>query len=205
MGVIDKLTNQITYKINELVTDPKAEEIAKQQEREKAIAQKQDDDKKQKDEITNKKIIDEKKVKETDWDIIKSTMINTLVIGLGIFMLLLFGSIVCNLAIHRHIAVRLLYFIYGIGIGGIIIFISLINPFFILLGIIINAILYKTNKLPHWYAFIPLTTSPATSAFGKILKAPFYWDPESSLHKSSYLDALNTYKTFLKDQLIGGK
>jgi hypothetical protein len=202
MGVIDKLTNQISYKINELVTDPKAEEIAKQKERQKAIAQKQVDDKNQQDELAKKKLIEEEKAKETDWDIIKRTMLNTFIIGFGIFMLLLFGSIVCNLAIHRHIAVRILYFVYGIGMGSIIIFMSLANPLFILLGIIINIILYKMNKLPHWYAFIPLTTSPATSAFGKILKAPFYWDPESPLHKSSYLTALDTYKTFLKEQLI---
>jgi hypothetical protein len=202
MGVIDKLTNQISYKINELVTDPKAEEIAKKQEREKAIIEKQQNDKKQEDEISKKKAIEEAKAKETDWDIIKRTMINTFVIGFGIFMLLLFGSIVCNLAIHRHIAVRILYFIYGIGMGGIIIFISLMNPLFILLGIIINIILYKTNHLPHWYAFIPLTTTPASSSFGKILKGPFYWDPESPLHKSSYLEAINKYKTFLQDQLI---
>ncbi len=202
MDIAKKITNKINYKINELVTDPKAEAIAAEEERKKAIETKQIEESKKKETALKEEKAKEAERSRTDWDIIKEIAIKTIVTIVGIFIILLFGSLISNIAIHRHIAIRLLYFIYG-AIGGVaLIFMSLINPFLLLIGLALNFILYKTNNLPHWYAFIPLTTSPSSSFLGRVLKTPFYWNPESPEHKSAYLESMNKYKTFLESQLM---
>jgi hypothetical protein len=202
MDIAKKITNKINYKINELVTDPKAEAIAAEEERKKAIETKQIEESKKKETALKEEKAKEAERARTDWDIIKEIATKTIVTIVGIFIIFLFGSLISNIAIHRHIAIRLLYFIYG-AIGGVaLIFMSLINPFILLIGLALNFILYKTNHLPHWYAFIPLTTSPSSSFLGRVLKTPFYWNPESPEHKSAYLESMNKYKTFLESQLM---
>jgi hypothetical protein len=203
MDIVNKLTNKINLKINELVTDPKAEAIAAEEERKKAIETKQIEEKEKKEAAIKEEKAKEAEEARSEWDIIKSIAIKTIVSIVGIFIILLFGSLISNIAIHRHIAIRLLYFIYG-AIGGVaLIFASLTFPPLIILGLIINFILYKTDKLPHWYAFMPLTTAPPSDSFlSRLFKAPFYWNPESPEHKSAYLESMNKYKKFLESQLM---
>lgn len=203
METLTKLGNKISLSIDKFVTDPEAEAIAAEKERKEVIEQKKVEDAKQKEEQKKQEAIKEAEVKRTDFDVIKEIAIKTIVSIIGVFIILFFGSIVSNAAIHRHIAVRLLYFIYGAIGGSILIFVSIIFPPLILLGILINVILYKVGYIPHLYAFMPLTTTPPSDNFiSRIFKAPFYWDPESSEHKQPYLDALSKYKQFLESQLM---
>jgi hypothetical protein len=203
MDALNKLSNKINHSIDKLVTDPEAEAIAAENERKEAIEKKKIEETKKENEKKSKEIAKEAEEKKSDWDVIKEIAMKTIVSIVGIFIILLFGSIISNMAIHRHIAIRLLYFIYG-AIGGVsLILISLLFPPLIILGLIINYILYKTDKLPHWYAFMPLTTiPPSNSVIDRFLKAPFYWNPESSEHKESYINAISKYKQFLESQLM---
>lgn len=206
METLSKLSNKINYKINELVTDPQAEAVAAEQERKKAIEEKKVEEVKQKEVAKKAEAAKEAEEARSDWDVIKEIALKTIISIVGVFIILLFGSIISNIAIHRHIAIRLLYFIYG-SIGGVaLILASLVFPPLIILGGIINFILYKTGNLPHWYAFMPLTTTPPSDSFlARLFKAPFYWNPESPEHKQPYLNAISKYKQFLESQLISSE
>jgi hypothetical protein len=206
MDALNKLGNKISLSIDKLVTDPEAEAIAAEHERKKAIEEKKVEETKQKEEKKVEEAVKEAEANRSDWDVIKQTAITTLVSIVGVFIILLFGSIISNMSIHRHIAIRILYFIYG-AIGGVgLILLSLLFPPLIILGLIINAILYKTGYLPHWYAFMPLTTTPPSdSFFARLFKAPFYWNPESPEHKQPYIDAMSKYKQFLESQLMSSE
>lgn len=203
MDAFKKLVNKLSYKINELVTDPDAEAVAAEEERNKAIEEKQVEEKKEEEVQAKETAAKEAEANKTDWDIIKEIGTKTIVSIIGVFIILIFGSLISNIAIHRHLAIRLLYFLYGAIGGSILIFISLSFPPLLLIGIIINAYLYMTDKLPHWYAFIPLTTTPPSDNFiSRLFKAPFYWNPESPEHMQSYTEAIYKYKQFLESQLM---
>jgi hypothetical protein len=203
MEALSKLGNKISLSIDKLVTDPEAEAIAAEKERNKAIEEKQVEEKEEKEVKAKEDEAKNAEENKSDWDIIKEIAIKTIVSIIGIFIILIFGSLISNISIHRHVAIRLLYFIYGAIGGSLLIFISLAFPPLLLLGLIVNAYLYMSDKLPHWYAFIPLTTTPPSdSFFARLFKAPFYWNPESPDHKEPYLNAVSKYKQFLESQLM---
>ena len=202
MGVFDKLTNKISHKINELVTDPKAEQIAAEKERAKAIEEKKEEEVKEKEQAAKEEEETAAEESKTDFQHAAAIAIKVFISIFGIFLILIFGSLVSNISIHRHVAIRLLYFIYGAIGGSILIAASIAIPPLMFIGIIIIALLYKFNKFPHRYAFMPLATTSLSDDQIGIIKSIFYWNPESPEHKSAYLEAINTYEKFLGSQLM---
>ena len=128
-----------------------------------------------------------------------STAIKTFVIILGTLGALVLGSMAANAGIHRHIAIRILYFIYGSGIGAIIAFFSVTVPLLLLLFIPIIAFLYLSDNLPHMYAFLPITSMVPESWIGSLVLWPFRW--EAPEHADHYEAKMETYKDLLESGL----
>jgi hypothetical protein len=203
MSLLEKLQNTISYKINNLVSDPAAATYAAEQkqkeEQEKANA---DSVKK----IQDVKVAQAQKAKEAELNkpptITKNTIntaIKTFVIILGTLGALVLGSMAANASVHRHIAIRILYFIYGSGIGTIIAFFSVTIPLLLLLFIPIIGFLYLSDNLPHMYAFIPITSMKPESWIGSLFLWPFRWDAPD--HADHYEAKMETYKDLLASGL----
>jgi hypothetical protein len=85
---------------------------------------------------------------------------------LAISVCILSGSLAANMAIGRHSAYRILYFIYGC--------IPFFAPFIIIYTIYRRI---KEGPLPY-YGILPVSTTAATTRFGKFIWWPFYWIPD---------------------------
>jgi hypothetical protein len=85
---------------------------------------------------------------------------------LTVTICILSGSFAANMAIGRHTGYRVLYFIYGC--------IPFFAPF-VLIYTLYRRI--KEGPLPY-YSILPVSTTAATTRFGKFLWWPFYWIPD---------------------------
>jgi hypothetical protein len=203
MDALKKLANKIRHKINEAVTDPEAEAVAAEKEREQAIEEAKQEEEIKEAEETKEKEAQEAEENKSDSQVVKEIAIKVGVSFIGIATILLFGSLICNVAIYRHTAIRLLYFFYGTlaGVGIIVASMSFPPLILIILAAVITC--YMFEIVPHWYAFAPLTiVPPSDNFFSRLFKAPFYWNPEDPEHKPSYLEAIAKYKGFLESQLM---
>ena len=113
----------------------------------------------------------------------------TISIGVGtfagfiLFVIILFGgSLVANMAICREPAYRIFYFIYGC--------LPWFTPFIYLYA----ALLSIQGKAVRYYGVLPITTEPATTKLGKILKWPFYYETDKyeTDETTKFLQTLDT-------------
>ena len=199
----DKLMNKIGHSVDKLVTDPEAEAIAAEKERADAIEAEKKAEEIKKEEIAKEEAAKEAEANKTTSDLFKEVAIKVGVSFIGIATILLFGSLICNIAIYRHTGIRFLYFLYGSLVGVGIIVASISFPPLILIALAGIITCYMFNLVPHWYAFAPLTiVPPSDNFFSRLFKAPFYWNPEDPEHKAEYLKAIGKYKGFLESQLM---
>jgi hypothetical protein len=127
MSLITKLSNKVTYSLDQAVSDPKADEYAKQQEKQRAQDEKV---KKREEEAKLKKEADDKRraeAKAKQEDIAKRSKFDTgqlisdaayyILVGSIVLIAVLIasygGSIAANAAIGYSIPNRLLAFMYG--------------------------------------------------------------------------------------------
>jgi cation transport ATPase len=162
MGLVDQLTNKVSYALHEATYDPNAEKYAKAQEaaKQKALddAKKSAEAKKAAEEkaaadakAAAEKAEAEKKEKEREnFEIgrMVGRVFGTAGTILGVFLLIVLGvygaSLATNLNIYRNVWYRILYMIYGF-LG-----------FFL---VIPYSLLYRwwwLGKRPRFYALIPL-------------------------------------------------
>ncbi len=191
------------YKVNSLVSDPAADTYAAEQ-KQKAEQEKANADSVKK--VQDAKAVQAQKAKEAELNKAPTlpkqamnTALKTFIIIMGTLGALVLGSMAANAGIHRHIIIRILYFIYGAGIGAIIAFFSVTIPPLLILFIPILIFLYLTDNLPHMYAFLPITSMVPESWIGSLVLWPFRWDaPE---HAEHYENKMNFYKDLLQSGL----
>ena len=208
MSIVNKLVNKIKYRIDQFVTDPDAEAAAARAKRAEHLTQMKETDasapsgSKTVTEISGAKL-DVSGVPQpepTAMEEITRIFVKVFTYTIGIFLAMLFGSMSANVAIHRSPPVRILYFIYGIlaGIAGLI---FIINPFTVIPTVMLLILCKYYDYLPHWYAFLPLTTTPSEGNILRLLKKPFYWDPSNPDDVFFYKEKLEIFKKNLESGL----
>ncbi len=203
MSLLEKLQNTIVYKINNLVSDPAADTYAaeqkqkEEQDKANADAQKRQQqgqaaaaEKKKQEELTKPPSLGKATI---------NSALKTFIIIMGVLGSFVLGSMAANAGIHRHILIRILYFLYGSAIGAIITLFSLNIPPLIVLFACILIFLYLTNNLPHMYAFVPITKMKPESWIGALVLWPFRWDPND--HQDHYIANMEKYKYLLQSGL----
>lgn len=201
MSLLEKLQNTIKYKINNVVSDPAADTYAAEQKQKQEQEQANADASKKIQEVTAKAAEEKKQAAlatpPTDTQTAKNVALKVFIGLVGCVASLALGSMLANASIHRHIALRILNFIYGSVIGAIITMFAIGTSGFILIFFApILAVLYLTGNIPHMFAFLPITHKKPESSVGAFFLWPFRWD--INIHEEHYkrnLDSYNAFKT----------
>ena len=129
------------------------------------------------------------RTKVTTGSVVSQTLATTtqVTISLGIVTLCLFcGSLAANQAIGRDNIYRVIYFIWGAFplFAPLIAFYSIMKRF-------------REGPIPM-YSVLPLTTTPAETHLGKLLRYPFFWTPDaqSDAMRTAYLKSLASVASY---------
>ncbi len=205
MSLLEKLQNTIAFKVNNLVSDPAADTYAAEQ-KQKEQQEKANAEQVKRGQANQAAAAEEKRKQEEakakQLSVAKTTMnsaLRTFLIIMGVLGSCVLGSMAANAGIHRHILIRILYFIYGSAIGAIITLFAMNIPPLIVLFACILFFLYLTNNLPHMYAFIPITKMKPESWIGALVLWPFRWDPAD--HQDHYIANMDKYRGLLQSGL----
>ena len=106
MEALKKLGNNISYSINQWVTNPEAEAIVAQEEQQKAIEEVKIETAKVEEAKKAEEAAKEEEANKSDSDVFKEIFIKVGVSIIGIAIILLFGSLICNYAIHSWKMIR---------------------------------------------------------------------------------------------------
>jgi hypothetical protein len=176
---ITNLTNKVTYKLQEAVYDPKANEYVEKKNEEKE--EKLVENKNKKDETT---VNDGDPNKFSGKRLIKkiyNEFVNFIKKALPYFVALMMSMIIANEMITYAIPVRIIFFIFTFVILILYPIALLVLPFFYLLkGSYSYYINHMTDSpkrriMPEIYALLPITTYQPQSTLMKILLYPFYY------------------------------
>ncbi len=102
-------------------------------------------------------------------------------LGLILIVFFLFGgSLAANMAIGRDVKYRIFYFVIGC--------LPWVAPVIYIYGML-SAL---RGTAPHYYGFLPVSTTPASTMIGKILWTPFFYeaDANSQTQRSVFLQSV---------------
>lgn len=213
-SILQNLQNKLTYNILNAVTDPKANEYAKQQQ-EIQDKKKQDEENKKKEEATEKEATD---TKFSTMRLLKKVTNQTSFILRQIFnpfVALMLAMIVANEMIVYSAPIRVIFFIFTFVICWFLPFYSiLLAIFYILKGsysYYVNNMTDrpKINIMPTIFALLPITTFKPESSFSAFFMYPFTY-PKTELAeqklpeimKEYWVQLINSFKNFDKFKVL---
>ncbi len=198
------MKDNINFKISKILDTPEVVSFAaekRQEEADQKAANKEvaDEAAKKKAEQDRLKKLEESKPPSAGaaaWDNFKKYFL----LSLGIILATLFGSLMANANIHRHPAIRLIYFIYGSVIGVMFLMASLLLWFLPVVALAIIIFMKKSENLPRLYSYLPLSSYQSDNAILRFILKPFTYIP-SEINNSHIANKVNEYKEILKTAL----
>jgi hypothetical protein len=196
-SILTNLQNKLTYNILNAVTDPKANEYAKQQQ-DIADKKKQEEENKKKEEATEKEG-DPNKFSTTR--LLKKVTSQTSFILRQVFnpfVALMLAMIVANEMIVYSAPIRVIFFIFTFIICLFLPFYTIILAIFYILkgsySYYVNNMTDRPNRniMPTIFALLPITTFKPQSSFGAFFMYPFTY-PKTELAEQKLPEIMNDY------------
>ena len=194
-SLLTNLTNKVTYKLQQVAYDPKANEYAKKQEELKqADSQKKEavkattDTTNETDKFSGTRLV--KKVGSQTLNILGKIVIP--------FIALMLAMIVANEMIIYSVPIRVIFFIFTLVAGILLPFYTIIlGIFYIFKGgysYWVNNISDgpKRTIMPTIFALLPITTKKPVSKFSKIVMYPFTY-PKTDLAALTLVEIMKEY------------